>query len=520
MTVVSAVTAWSGLAIDEVEITGQSETSEVDVLDAPRHRRLSRRSSPSMSTPPARASRRCPGSSEATIRKLYPDTLADRDHRAQALRHLAARRRALAHRSQTARSSPTRSATATPTLPLRRRRRAPTKRAGEFVALIDGVPVARSRRSQAGVLVSERRWNVVLDNGVELMLPEDDPGGGAGPGRRARRRTRRPLARDRRDRPPPARPAGRPPDAKRARTPAPALLKERDKAAQEGDEQPDEAVRPLRTGAPAAARRPAIVSVLDVGSSKICCLIARLTPRDAEARRCAAAPTRSRCSASATSARAASSPASSPISTPPSRRSGSPSTPPSAWPGVTVDSLIVNVSCRAARRARPIRPASTLAGKAVERSRHRPRARRRPPAFGQPTGRSVIHALPIGYSLDADGGIADPRGMVGAAPRRRHARGHRRRAAARAISSSASTAAICRSRRMVATPYASGLVGAGRRRGRTRLRLSSISAAARPRSRSSPTASSSMSTPSPSAASTSPPTSPAASRPASRTPSG
>ena len=28
-------------------------------------------------------------------------------------------------------------------------------------------------------------------------------------------------------------------------------------------------------------------------------------------------------------------------------------------------------------------------------------------------GRSVVHALPIGYSLDADGGIADPRGMVG-----------------------------------------------------------------------------------------------------------
>jgi cell division protein FtsA len=28
-------------------------------------------------------------------------------------------------------------------------------------------------------------------------------------------------------------------------------------------------------------------------------------------------------------------------------------------------------------------------------------------------GRSVIHALPIGYSIDADSGIADPKGMVG-----------------------------------------------------------------------------------------------------------
>ena len=33
-------------------------------------------------------------------------------------------------------------------------------------------------------------------------------------------------------------------------------------------------------------RRPSVVSVLDVGSTKICCLIARLTPSDAEARRC------------------------------------------------------------------------------------------------------------------------------------------------------------------------------------------------------------------------------------------
>ena len=86
-------------------------------------------------------------------------------------------------------------------------------------------------------------------------------------------------------------------------------------------------------GRAACRGAPPIVSVLDVGSSKICCLIARLTPAEDRARRCAAAPTRSRCSASATSARAASSPASSSISTRPSRRSGWPSTPPSGWPG-------------------------------------------------------------------------------------------------------------------------------------------------------------------------------------------
>ena len=42
LTFVSALTAWSGLAIDEVKITGQSETSEVDVLDRLRSGRIRR----------------------------------------------------------------------------------------------------------------------------------------------------------------------------------------------------------------------------------------------------------------------------------------------------------------------------------------------------------------------------------------------------------------------------------------------------------------------------------------------
>ena len=32
------------------------------------------------------------------------------------------------------------------------------------------------QRVRAGVLVSDRRWNVVLNNGIEIMLPKDDPG--------------------------------------------------------------------------------------------------------------------------------------------------------------------------------------------------------------------------------------------------------------------------------------------------------------------------------------------------------
>jgi cell division protein FtsQ len=48
------------------------------------------------------------------------------------------------------------------------------ERVDEFVALIDGVP-SLAARIKGGVLVSERRWNIVLDDGVEILLPEDDP---------------------------------------------------------------------------------------------------------------------------------------------------------------------------------------------------------------------------------------------------------------------------------------------------------------------------------------------------------
>ena len=47
-------------------------------------------------------------------------------------------------------------------------------RAEEFVALMEEFPSLKPK-VKAGVLVSMRRWNVVLANGVEIMLPEEDP---------------------------------------------------------------------------------------------------------------------------------------------------------------------------------------------------------------------------------------------------------------------------------------------------------------------------------------------------------
>ncbi|MGL4323205.1 MAG: cell division protein FtsQ/DivIB [Beijerinckiaceae bacterium] len=48
------------------------------------------------------------------------------------------------------------------------------KRVKEFTALTDKVPDLKSR-IRAGVLISERRWNLKLTNGIDVKLPEDKP---------------------------------------------------------------------------------------------------------------------------------------------------------------------------------------------------------------------------------------------------------------------------------------------------------------------------------------------------------
>ena len=168
---VSAVTAWSGLAIDEVKITGQSETSELDVLD-----RLAIGPHPSLVTFDVDGARErveaLPWVRHATIRKLYPDalqvvvsertpfaiwqhdgkaSLIDRDGRAITDdigdRYMTLPRVAGAGANM---------------------------HAVEFVDLVQAFPEL-SKRIRAGVLVAGRRWNLVLENGVEVLLPEKDP---------------------------------------------------------------------------------------------------------------------------------------------------------------------------------------------------------------------------------------------------------------------------------------------------------------------------------------------------------
>ena len=171
LSVVSAISAWSGLAIAEVKITGQSETSEVAVLD-----RLDIGSDPSLLTYDVDAARArielLPWVGQATLKKLFPNTLEvaivervpfaiwqhgselsliDGDGKVitDAIDERYARLPFVAGPGA-------------------------AERAKAFVAMIAGEPDIADK-VRAGVLISGERWNVVLDNGVEVLLPVDRP---------------------------------------------------------------------------------------------------------------------------------------------------------------------------------------------------------------------------------------------------------------------------------------------------------------------------------------------------------
>lgn len=214
--------------------------------------------------------------------------------------------------------------------------------------------------------------------------------------------------------------------------------------------------RPSQSPGRAGTRRQQVISVLDVGSNKICCLIARLKPFETDEPReslrgrtheievLGMGHQRSRGIKSGVVVNLDAAEQAIRLAVDAAERKA----------GVTVDSLLVNIS--SGRLASETFSASiALSGKAVEDadiSRVLGVGRR----HSVSTGRSVVHALPIGYSLDADGGIADPRGMVG---ERLGVDMHMITADAQPLLNIEHCIARCHLsvEHMVATPYASGL---------------------------------------------------------------
>jgi cell division protein FtsA len=157
-------------------------------------------------------------------------------------------------------------------------------------------------------------------------------------------------------------------------------------------------------------RRPAIVSVLDIGSTKICCLVGRLTPAEpGEALRgrthtievIGIGHQRSRGIKSGVVANldAAEQAIRATVDT------------AERMAGVTVDSLIVSLSagrlmsetCSATVPLSGQPVSENDIGRVLAAGRH----------YSIVDGRSVVHSLPIGFSIDGAGDIIEPRGMVG-----------------------------------------------------------------------------------------------------------
>jgi cell division protein FtsQ len=170
--VVSAVTSWSGMSIDEVRITGQSETAELDVL-----KQLQIGPFPSLFTFDLDGAKArldtLPWVADATLRKVYPHELSVviRERTPDALWQDSAGKLWLiddqGHQISDAVDD------RYGALPVVIGDCA-AQHIAEFTALLASQP-ALATKVRAGVYVGGRRWTMVLDSGIELMLPEANP---------------------------------------------------------------------------------------------------------------------------------------------------------------------------------------------------------------------------------------------------------------------------------------------------------------------------------------------------------
>jgi len=171
--VTSAVTAATGLSIDQVKITGQSETSEVEILD-----RLAIKQFGSLFTFDLDSARErvetLPWVARATLKKLYPETLEVAI--VERLPYALWRREGeLSLIDPQGRVITNTIGGRYATLPLVIGPGANT-RVDEFLSLVLAHPTL-TPKVRAGVLVLERRWNIVLADEVEILLPAADPAG-------------------------------------------------------------------------------------------------------------------------------------------------------------------------------------------------------------------------------------------------------------------------------------------------------------------------------------------------------
>ncbi|RFC68216.1 cell division protein FtsQ/DivIB [Mesorhizobium denitrificans] len=166
--VAQAVTARTGFAVDEINVTGNREVSEIDVLD-----RLELTGWTSLIGFDASAARdritKLPWVENASVRKIYPDTIEVKlDERKPFAIWQHDGQLSVIERSGNIIASYN-DGTRSP-LPLLLGLGAPEVGANFVSSMQDHPDIAT--RVRAYIRVADRRWDLKLDNGVDVMLPE------------------------------------------------------------------------------------------------------------------------------------------------------------------------------------------------------------------------------------------------------------------------------------------------------------------------------------------------------------
>ncbi|MCZ8546101.1 cell division protein FtsQ/DivIB [Mesorhizobium qingshengii] len=167
--IVQSITARTGFAVDQVKVVGNRQTSEIDILD-----RLELDGWTSLIGFNAEAARErisgLPWIEVAAVRKVYPHTLEVRVEEREPFALWQQGNDLSVIEKDGAVIAPFSGGTQV-LLPLLIGAGAPAK-APDFLAKIEKYPELASR-VKGYVRVGERRWDLKLDNGITVKLPED-----------------------------------------------------------------------------------------------------------------------------------------------------------------------------------------------------------------------------------------------------------------------------------------------------------------------------------------------------------